>query len=146
LFFQRKFTFCQCAANDFNPACRTGFIVNLARLMVIFVSTHALSVWLKLGRKTVFNFKMYRLWKRTRLYVDILAVHYVWASKIIELIAQAIAPIFLLQVSPFSRQLKVRVQLQSSYLQSELQCWHHHVELQASKSWRFTVPAKKRGR
>jgi len=29
------------------------------------------------------------------LYFDILAVHYVWASKIIELIAQAIAPFFL---------------------------------------------------
>jgi hypothetical protein len=57
LFFQRKFTFSQCAANDFNPACRTGFIVNLARLMVIYVSTHALSVWLKLVRKTVFSVK-----------------------------------------------------------------------------------------
>jgi hypothetical protein len=57
------------------------------------------------------------------LYFDILAVHYVWASKIIELIAQTIAPKFLLQVSPFPRKLELRVQLQSSSLQLELQYW-----------------------
>ena len=97
----------------------------------------------KVGRKTVFNSKMYRLWKRTRLYFGILAVHYVWASKIIELIAQAIAPIFLLQVSPFSRQLELRVQLQSSCLQfgitvlvSMQDCKHQKVDYAHDKQGR----------